>query len=304
MTLAMPTVGVALSVLIGVALGLFGGGGSILTVPLLLYVFGLGPKDAIATSLLVVAAASLASLIPHARAGNVRPATGLLFGVAGMAGAYAGGRSAGFMDGSLLLLLFAAMMVFTAIAMWRGRRAPPSAGPVAHPRIRLAAQGFSVGLFTGLVGAGGGFVIVPALVLWARLPMPVAVGTSLLVIALNAVAGFSGYLGHAQVDYALAASLAGAAIAGSWLGARLGFRIDPNSLRKGFAGFVLALAAVMVVREANAWAAIAWTAFPSSVPQLVFLLIVLMIGVASGRGWQRSGGEPSLNTGYEHGAGI
>ena len=304
MTLGMLVLGVALSVLIGVALGLFGGGGSILTVPLLLYVFGLGAKEAIATSLLVVAAASLASLIPHARAGNVRPATGLLFGAAGMGGAYTGGRSAGLVDGSLLLLLFAAMMVFTAIAMWRGRRAPAHGPSAIHPHIRLAAQGFAVGLFTGLVGAGGGFLIVPALALWARLPMPVAVGTSLLVIAMNALAGFSGYVGHAQVDYAVALSVAAAAIAGSWFGARLGFRVDPHSLRKGFAGFVLALAAVMLVREANAWVAVAWAAFPSSVPQLLFLLIVLAIGVASGRGWQRIGDKSSLNGAYEHGAGI
>ena len=118
----MPLLGLALSLLIGVSLGFFGGGGSILTVPLLVYVFGLDPKTAIASSLLVVGIASMSGALHHWRAGNVDLRTGLVFGAAGMTGAYVGGRVGAFIDGTLLLLLFASMMVLTAVAMWQGRR--------------------------------------------------------------------------------------------------------------------------------------------------------------------------------------
>lgn len=213
----MSPLGLALSVLIGVSLGFFGGGGSILTVPVLVYVFGLDPKQAIASSLLVVAAASLAGALRHWRAGNVELRTGLLFGVAGMAGAYCGGRAGAYVDGTLLLLLFAAMMLLTSLAMWRGRRAAVAAASAERSLWRLLSQGLAVGLFTGLVGAGGGFLIVPALALWAGLPMAAAIGTSLFVIVLNTLAGFFGYVNHVRVDYALVAAVAAAAILGSVL---------------------------------------------------------------------------------------
>ena len=129
----------------------------------------------------------------HWRAGNVELRTGLVFGAAGMCGAYLGGRAAAFVDGALLLLLFASMMTLTALAMWRGTAR--HRGVAAHRSpARLLAQGLAVGLFTGLIGAGGGFLIVPALALWAGLPMPTAVGTSLLVIVMNSAAGFAGYV--------------------------------------------------------------------------------------------------------------
>jgi uncharacterized membrane protein YfcA/uncharacterized membrane protein YedE/YeeE len=205
----MSPLGLCLSVLVGVALGFFGGGGSILTVPLLVYVFGLEPKQAIASSLLVVGAASVAGAVQHWRAGNVQLRTGLVFGAAAMAGAHAGGRAAAYLDGALLLRLFAAAMVLTAAAMWRGRRAPARAPAVDRSLAPLVAQGLGVGLFTGLVGAGGGFLIVPALALWAGLPMRAAVGTSLFVIVLSTLAGFSGYARHVRVDLALVAAVAG-----------------------------------------------------------------------------------------------
>lgn len=300
----MSSLGLALAITIGVSLGFFGGGGSILTVPLLVYVFGLDPKQAIASSLLVVGAASAFAAAQHARAGNVDVRAGLAFGAAGMAGAYAGGRASAWVDGALLLVLFASMMMLTAFAMWRGRRAPAGAGE-HHPRLaRLAAQGLGVGLFTGLVGAGGGFLIVPALVLWAGLPMPAAVGTSLFVIVLNSVAGFAGYAGHVDVDAALVGAIAAAAIGGSFLGARLARRVDPNSLRRAFAGFVLAMAAVILVREADTWLAAARDALPRSAPQLAFALIVLGIGIAAGRVTRRGGGDPSADRVFSEGAGI
>jgi hypothetical protein len=297
----VPALGLLLAVAVGIALGVFGGGGSILTVPLLVYVFGLPPKEAIASSLLVVAAASLTGLASHARMNNVRWRTGLLFGLGGVAGAYLGGRAAAWLEGALLLVLFAAMMALTSLAMWRGRRAPAAAGARSTPR--LLAQGLAVGALTGLVGAGGGFLIVPALVLWAGLPMRAAVGTSLFVIVLNTLAGFSGYASHVQVRHALVAAVAAAAIAGALVGARLAARVATDALRRGFAVFVLAMALVILVREAETWLSAARASLPSSAAQLVFAALLLAAGVAAGRA-SRRGGTETAEAAYEEGAGI
>jgi len=296
--------GLALAVVVGVSLGFFGGGGSILTVPLLVYVFGLAPKQAIATSLLVVAVASVTGAVQHWRAGNVRLRTALLFGVAGMIGAYTGGRAAAYVDGALLLVLFAAMMLLTAAAMWRGRRAPPaSAEQDARSALRLVAQGGAVGLFTGLIGAGGGFLIVPALALWAGLPMPAAIGTSLVIIVMNTVAGYAGYANHVHIDARLVGAVAMTAIAGSFVGARFAKRVDPASLRRAFAVFVLVMGCFVMVREAQTWVRVAHEALPQSVAQLAFVLLALAIGLAAGRASRRAGGA-LLDAAYEQGAGI
>jgi len=300
----MPALGLALSVLIGVSLGFFGGGGSILTVPLLVYVFGLPPKQAIASSLVIVGIASLTGAFQHWRAGRVDLRAGLFFGSAGMAGAYLGGRAAAFVDGALLLLLFACMMALTSLAMWRGRRAPPAAAAPLEPAPgRLVAQGFSVGLFTGLIGAGGGFLIVPALALWAGLPMLAAVGTSLFVIVMNTAAGFLGTLAHVRVDWALVGAISAAAVAGSLLGTRLARRVDPASLRRAFALFVLGMAVLVLVREARIWLETVQGALPASLPQMVFVIVVLAAGIAAGRVSRAPGGDP-LERPYEQGAGI
>ncbi len=240
---------VVLSVLVGVSLGLLGGGGSILTTPILIYGVGLEPKAAIATSLLVVGITSLAALAPHARAGNVEWRTGLVFGAAGMVGAYGGGVLAGYLPARLLLLLFAGMMLATAVAMFRGRRAPES--PSAHARStgKIVAEGLVVGAVTGLVGAGGGFLVVPALVLLGGLPMNKAVGTSLLVIALKSFAGYAGHASHETIDLGLAATVSLAAVFGSFGGSLLATRVSPESLRRGFAGFVLVMALFVVYQQ-------------------------------------------------------
>jgi uncharacterized membrane protein YfcA len=300
----MSLVGLVLAALVGVSLGFFGGGGSILTVPLLVYVFGLEPKPAIASSLLIVAAASAAGAAQHGRAGNLQLRTGLVFGAAGMSGAYLGGRAGALFDGALLLLLFAAMMVITAIAMWQGRRDPVAAAPGGPATGRLLAQGLAVGLFTGLVGAGGGFLIVPALALWGGLPMRAAVGTSLFIIVLQSLAGFAGYLSHVRVDLALVAAVAATAIGGSFLGARLARRVDPASLRRAFAGFVLAMAGFILIREAGSWIGSARAALPASLPQLLFAALMLGVGIAAGRASLRAGGAPASESAYEQGAGI
>ncbi len=298
----MAALGYALSVLVGVALGFFGGGGSILTVPLMAYVFGLEAKVAIASSLLVVGGASLSAAAQHWRAGNVDVRTALLFGAAGMLGAYAGGRVATFLDGSLLLLMFAVMMAITAVAMWRGRRAPDESA-VRRAPARLVAQGLAVGLFTGLIGAGGGFLIVPALALWAGLPMQRAVGTSLAIIVMNTAAGFAGYASHVEVPWRLVGFVTLAAVAGSFVGSAFARRVNPAAVRRAFAGFVLAMAALILVREVDRWASDALAALPRSGPQLVFAALLLALGLAAGRASRGMSGA-QIEPDYEGGAGI
>jgi uncharacterized membrane protein YfcA/uncharacterized membrane protein YedE/YeeE len=246
---------VILSSLIGIALGLLGGGGSILTVPILVYGLGLEAKPAIATSLLVVGVTSGAALVSHARRGLVDFRTGLFFGGAGMVGAFLGGRLASFIPGSILLLGFAAMMLATAVAMLRSRTdddataSGPDRPAVKRPVARVIWHGSVVGVLTGLVGAGGGFLIVPALVLLGGMPMRAAVATSLLVIALKAFAGFAGYVGHVSIDWQLAALVTSAAVAGSVAGSLLSARIPQRALKRAFAWFVIAMALFVLVEE-------------------------------------------------------
>ncbi len=237
-----------LAILVGVSLGLLGGGGSILTVPLLVYVAGMDAKEAIATSLLVVGVTSIAALVPHARAGRVRWRTGALFGLAAMAGAYLGGRLAAYVPGTVLLVAFAVMMVATAIAMIRGRAAEPRSPDGSHdlPLLMVLGEGVVVGLVTGIVGAGGGFLVVPALVLLGGLPMPVAVGTSLLVIAMKSFAGLAGYLSSVSIDWRLAGAVTAMAVLGSIVGGLLAGRVHQDGLRKAFGWFVLVMGAVVL----------------------------------------------------------
>ncbi len=248
----MIALAIVLAVLVGVSLGLLGGGGSILAVPLLVYVAGMDAKEAIATSLLVVGTTSAFALIPHARAGRVRWRTGLLFGVAGMAGAYAGGRVAEFIPGSVLLVAFSLMMLATAVAMIRGRRAPSRPAHDELPVGRVLLDGVVVGLVTGLVGAGGGFLIVPALVLLGGMPMSAAVGTSLLVIAMKSFAGLAGYMASVEIDWPLAAAITAAAVLGSLVGSRLNGLVEPDTLRKAFGYFVIAMGIVILVQQVPA----------------------------------------------------
>lgn len=240
-----------LAVLIGASLGLLGGGGSILTVPILTYVAGLPPKEAIAASLFVVGTTSAVSAISHARAGRVRWRTGLIFGAAGMVGAFGGGLLGGYIPGTVLMIAFALMMVATSIAMIRGRKGARAEDPSPRdlPMAKIVVEGLAVGLATGLVGAGGGFLVVPALALLGGLPMPVAVGTSLVVIAMKSFAGLAGYLTSVSLDWTLVGGVTLAAILGSLLGSRLAGRIPENVLRKGFGVFVLVMGSFVLVQE-------------------------------------------------------
>ncbi|WP_027661292.1 sulfite exporter TauE/SafE family protein [Salinispora fenicalii] len=244
------TLTVGLAVLIGLSLGLLGGGGSIFAVPLLVYVASLPAKEAIATSLLVVGVTSVIGVLPHARAGRIRWRTGLLFGAAGMVGAYVGGRLAAFVPEAVLLTGFAVMMLATATAMIRGRRG--ASGPTVPrelPVRRVLLYGVVVGLVTGIVGAGGGFLVVPALALLGGLPMSVAAGTSLVVIAMKSFAGLAGFLSSVSIDWGLAAAVTTAAVAGSLAGARLAGRVPEVVLRRTFGGFVVVAGVFMLVQQ-------------------------------------------------------
>jgi len=243
-------IALALAALVGVSLGLLGGGGSILTVPILTYVLGMPPREAIAASLFIVGVTSAVGAITHARAGRVRWQTGLLFGVAGMVGAFGGGIAGGFIPGTVLMILFAAMMVVTAIAMIRGRKSSKDpARTEGLPVARIIFDGLLVGAATGLVGAGGGFLVVPALNLLGGLPMAIAVGTSLLVIALKSFAGLAGYLFSVQLDWPPILAFTATAVAGSFAGVALAGRVPEKTLRRAFGIFVLAMGAFVLVQE-------------------------------------------------------
>ncbi|MFE5581470.1 sulfite exporter TauE/SafE family protein [Kitasatospora sp. NPDC056531] len=245
----MITLAIAASLLIGILLGILGGGGSMLTVPILVYLAGQDTEQAITTSLFVVGVTSIAGLISHARAGRVRWRTGTLFGLAGMAGAYAGGRAAAYIPDTVLLVAFALMMLATAAAMLR-RPAKAAKRPQGElPLPRLLLQGLVVGAVTGILGAGGGFLIVPALALLAGLPMGIAIGTSLLVIAMNSFAGLAGHISGAHLDWNLALAVTAAAVLGSLIGGRYAGRIPQHTLRTGFGWFVIAMGLFVLSRQ-------------------------------------------------------
>lgn len=233
-----------LSVAIGLSLGLLGGGGSILAVPVLVHVVGLATKPAIATSLLVVSAASFAAMVVHARAGRVRYRIGAMFGAASMIGAFLGGRLGGLLPDSILLAAFTVVMTVTGVMMLRTRPTVVR-GPRCVSARCTAVLGASVGLLTGVVGAGGGFVVVPALAIIGGLSMSEAIATSLLVIGANSFAGFLGQIGHVSIDATVAAAVTVAAVGGSYVGALASRHLRAESLRRGFAVFVLGMAGVM-----------------------------------------------------------
>lgn len=250
-----------LGLLIGMALGALGGGGSVLAVPVLVYVVGQSPRAAITTSLLVVGVTALGGLVSHWRAGTVRVRSGVLFGLAGVGGSVLGARLHLLLPSTALLGAFAVLMLVAAVAMLRRGRdadtrpvpdgpAPTEGGTATAVRIsggrvalRVLAAGSVVGLLTGLLGVGGGFVIVPALVLVLRFPMPVAVGTSLLVIAINAATALTAQLvGGGHVDWPVVIPFTIAAAIGVLIGSRVAQRVSADRLQQAFAVLLIVVA--------------------------------------------------------------
>ena len=249
----MIILGYALAALVGLSLGLLGGGGSILTVPIFVYVLGYDPKLAIVMSLPVVGGASLVGAISHWKNGNVKLGTAALFGIIAMAGAFAGARLAAFLTGTAQLVILAVVMVAAAISMFHSSRRDirkMSGAPAVETRQvslgLLLPVALAVGLLTGIVGIGGGFLIVPALVVLAHVPMKQAVGTSLLVIAMNSASGFAGYAGHMSLPWNFMLIFMAIAAAGILVGTKLVQYVSQAALKQGFSVFLLLIGALIL----------------------------------------------------------
>ena len=257
----MVFLGYALAALIGLSLGLMGGGGSILTVPIFVYVLSFDPKLAIAMSLPVVGVTSLVGAIGHWRAGNVDLKTAAMFGVVAMIAAYAGARLATFLTGAVQLSLLAVIMLAAAISMFLNARRPGAAGAAVANHERTASLqlllpvALGVGLVTGVVGVGGGFLIVPALVLLGRISMKQAVGTSLLVIAMNCASGFAGYKGRVDIPWGFVAGFTAIAVLGILAGAYLVRYVSQRALKQAFSVFLIVMGVVILVQNRKAFAA-------------------------------------------------
>lgn len=265
------------ALLIGACLGIFGSGGSILTVPVLVYLLKHDVKIAIAESLAIVGVIACIGALQYARSRTISWRTALLFGLPGMGGTLGGAWIAGYVSGSVQLITFGAVMLVAAFMMWhranatrRAARSKSAPGPDPQPQqisigddpikkrplsaSLIGAQGISVGLLTGFVGVGGGFLIVPALVLLCRLDMRRAVGTSLAIIVLNCVVGFSKhtwllYQSGQQINWRTIALFMLIGAAGSIAGRHLNARLNQAALQRGFAIFLLLMGAFVLLRE-------------------------------------------------------
>jgi len=251
-----------LGFLIGLSLGALGGGGSILAIPALVYAAGQSPTHASATSLILVAITSLIGLLPHWQAGRVKALAGLLFGLAGIGGAIVGSAWSKGVDPDLLMLLFAGVMVAAGVVMWKRSRPCPDCAPeVTRPLhadvptvLKVLLAGSFVGLLTGFFGVGGGFVIVPMLVLALGFSMPDAAGTSLIVIIINSVVALGTRLQAGNVEWKVVIPFVVASLAGVISGSRLAGRRDSRQLQRWFVGLLAVVAVYTAVRSAAALA--------------------------------------------------
>ena len=266
--------------LIGLSLGALGAGGSVLAVPVLVYAAGQGARAATATSLVVVGAAAVVGMVAHWRAGRVRAGLGTLFGLAGVGGSLAGSAVNRQLPANWLLLAFSVLVV---VAAWRMLVGCPTCTRVGEQRELLAADdrdsgspdgtllalryrvdtkallgvlgaGTAIGFLTGLFGVGGGFVIIPALTLLLGLSMPDAIGTSLLVIAINSASALAARLATTSIDWTVTLPFALAAIAGVIAGKRLGSRLDPKRSLRWFAALLVAVGVYTAIRAGVALA--------------------------------------------------
>jgi uncharacterized membrane protein YfcA len=261
----MEIIGYFASILIGISLGLIGGGGSILTVPVLVYLFHVEPVQATAYSLFIVGASSLVGAWPKYKQGFVDLKTAIIFGIPSIFSVYATrkflvpaipsnlGEFGGLLvtKSLMMMLLFAILMIAASFSMIRSKSSKETntAGGQKFNYPLILLEGALVGMLTGLVGAGGGFLIIPALVMLSKLPMKQAVGTSLLIIAAKSLIGFTGDLGNSTMNWTLLLSVSALAIGGIFIGDKLSKRIDGDQLKKGFGWFVLVMGLYIIVQQ-------------------------------------------------------
>lgn len=261
----MEIIGYLASIVIGISLGLIGGGGSILTVPVLVYLLGVEPVLATAYSLFIVGSTSLVGAFPKYKQGLVNLKTALIFGAPAIAAVYATRKfivpaipqelftvgNMAITKPLLMMLLFAVLMVFASYSMIKGKKEEDNGnnGEQKFNYPLIIIEGTIVGMLTGLVGAGGGFLIIPALVLLSKLPMKQAVGTSLLIIAAKSLIGFLGDIGHQIIDWKLLMIVTILAIAGIFIGNALSKKVSGEKLKKGFGWFVLVMGIYIIVKE-------------------------------------------------------
>jgi uncharacterized membrane protein YfcA len=248
-------VAAALGLVIGALVGLLGGGGSILAVPALVFAAGQELPQAVATSLLVVCITSVVALLPRLRAGQIAWRVGVLFGAAGAATAFAGAAVNRLLPDDVVLGLFAALMIAAGLRMLSEKPGTGAACAADGGRVnwrrclpRTLAGGLVVGFLTGLLGVGGGFLIIPVLVIALGLPMTTAIGTSLLIVAVNSAAGFAAHAGEAPLDVPVTVAFTAAAVLAGLAAGRVATRVDTTRLRRWFAYLVFAVAAFIVVQ--------------------------------------------------------
>ncbi|MCX2451563.1 sulfite exporter TauE/SafE family protein [Pedobacter sp. PLR] len=261
----MEVVAYLASALIGISLGLVGGGGSILTVPVLVYLFGIAPLMATSYSLFIVGSTSLVGAYQNYKNGQVQVKTALLFGLSSVTTVWlsrkflipaipphiASFKHFELTENMLVMSLFAILMLIAAIAMIRSGKnnveEPTVAKDLNLPK--LLFFGVGIGFITGLLGAGGGFLLIPTLVILLGLPMKEAIGTSLFIIALNSLIGFSGDFGHFDIDWVFLLKITFIAIVGIFIGGNLSKKVDSKKLKIGFGWFVLIMSVYILTKE-------------------------------------------------------
>ena len=242
------------AIAIGLTLGLLGSGGSILTVPVLVYLVGMPDKVAIAGSLAIVGLIAAVAAVPYAWQRSIHWRSAVFFGIPGIAGTYLGAALSAYVSGTFQLLLFALVMLLAAALMLKGGTVMDT--PHRQAAWKIVIEGLVVGVLTGLVGVGGGFLIVPALVLLGGLSMRLAVGTSLLIIAAKSLAGFAKYLDvlaaeGLSVDWMIIAIFSALGIAGSFAGNHVGKRVPQRALKRGFAVFLIIMGTFILFKEGS-----------------------------------------------------
>lgn len=243
-------IGYSLALLIGLSLGLLGGGGSILTVPVLVYVMNLDPKLSIALSLAIVGVTSLFGVIGHAKQKNVDFKMAAIFGGFAMLGTFSGAKLSVFLTGQAQLILFAVIMILASYFMIKKPKLKDSK---SEPKIiAIALQAIVVGIITGLVGVGGGFMIVPALVLLAGISMKRAVGTSLVIISANSFTGFLGYLNMFDIPWEFLLKFTSFSVLGIFLGSFLVKYISQDKLKKSFGIFLIFMGIFVLYKNLGA----------------------------------------------------